>query len=206
MDLIPNLVLIAIALLPLLITFTIIFLLLHYGFVRRRYYNIPPEVSRSLKSAREEYLKDHVPSDKRSGKRIYPNKGFFNVSFSIYSDGIYGQFCLGEYGRLRFRKWDELTAIYPVHVIKKPNPPDTKAGGLGCSGKSHSIKKLQFETKDYLVATADSRIHDLEKVLSLVQESAGPYWKNLYKEKDLIEDDLFGNRSIGWHSYVRKRD
>jgi len=175
-----------------------VYILLRYGPVYHSWMGIPEELQKKIEHAHKEYVKTHknVKKAKPKGKPLYKKRLVSHSGVAIYSNGIYGKFCIGAKGKYKFKRFEDISAIYPVEVENPFTNRDSLL--LGFKG----WKELQIETKDYEVLMIDSRVHDFEELVPILKRAMGPLWNKVYRESEVIKGNFLSGRT-GWHSFIR---
>ncbi len=180
------------------ITGLIVYILLRYGPVYNSWMGIPKDVQKKIERAHKEYIRVHkeLKKIKPRGKLLYKKWLFSHSGVAIYSDGIYGKFCVGSKGKYKFKNFEIISAIYPVEMENPFTNKDSLLLGL------KGWKELQIETKDYEVLLIDSRKHNFNTLIPILKKAMGSRWNEVYKESEVIKGNPL-NSQVGWHSFIR---
>jgi len=180
------------------ITAILAYLAKRYGPVNHTWLNIPAPEQANLERLHDEYLRSGqaVPGGRPAGAPIYERALVSHDGLAIYPTGMYAKFSLGRTGKYQFRRFEELSGIYPVVMENPFTTQDSALMGL------KSWKELQLETRDCQVFLIDSRRHDFDVVVPILKERLGGEWNRLYREGEVLRHDLRAGYA-GWHSAIR---
>jgi parallel beta-helix repeat protein len=176
----------------------LVYYLMRYGPVNKTWMRITKEQINTLKQAQNEYymLNPGLKKLKPKGSPHYKSKLVSHEGVAIYQDGIYGKYCLGPNGKYKFKRFDMISAIFPVEVENPMVKTDSVLMGL------KSWKELQVETMDFEVLLIDSRKHNFDVIIPALKRGLVGRWDELYRENQVIRGKILEGE-VGWHSRIR---
>ncbi len=176
----------------------LVYYLMRYGPVNKTWMRITKAQVNTLKQAQNEYymLNPGLKKLKPKGAPHYKSKLVSHEGVAIYGDGIYGKFCLGPNGKYKFKRYDMISAIFPVEVENPMVKTDSVLMGL------KFWKELQVETKDFEVLLIDSRKHNFDVIIPALKKGLMGRWDELYRENQVIRGKILEGE-VGWHSLIR---
>lgn len=133
---------------------------------------------------------------KPAGNPLYKKGMISHNGITVYPNGIYAKWCIGQSGKYRFVPFSSISAIYPAEMQNPFTTTDSAWTGL------KSWKELQVETRDYMVYMIDSRAHDLQTLVPVLKQAMGAQWDTVYKEHTPIKGSIIEGPFLR-HTFLR---
>jgi parallel beta-helix repeat protein len=189
-----NALILIILIFPGVIAVLYVYLGLRYGPVYHAGVKLNKEQIKIIKEAHKRQKTAGLPI-KPAGRPFYKKKMVSHEGLSIYENGMYAKFCVGNNGKYRFVPFHEISGLYPM---KLENPLARTGGMLIGPAKWEG---LQVETESYMVAVISSKKHDLGRVMEIIRSQMGGRWNQIYQPDEvlwsnMLEGDAYVHDSV----------